>query len=318
MSRMTMWRRRTDRGLRWLAGLTLVVGVGLVSPGPAWPQVADSAGRRPGDRSCPGGVVGALGITRVDCRGDCFLTVDRREQSMVWSFSVEPRITEIAPNGPAAGALEIGDRIVAIDGVLITTPEGGRRLANIEPDRDVTIRFRRGRRIGEATLRAGTRCGPAVEGVRSGLVSSSSVDSGGVSWTGPGIRIETSGSGESRRTSITVPGARMSVGETGVPEMSEARLGMSFGCGPCSSTRRNGRTVWSFSNPIDVIRVDVGGPAERGGIRVGDRITHVDGLRIDSRRGGEAFSTLRPGQATRLTVTGRDGIERTVTVVPSS
>jgi len=60
----------------------------------------------------------------------------------------------------------------------------------------------------------------------------------------------------------------------------------------------------------------VGGPADRAGLRVGDKITAVDGMRIKSKEGGKAFSSLRPGQATRFTVIGRDGCERTMTVVP--
>ena len=315
---MTLWRRGTNRGVRRLAYLTLVAGLGLVSPGLAWAQVADSAGRQPGNQSCSGGVVGTVGIARIDCRGDCAFTHYVTSQRTVWSFSVEPRITEIVANSAAARDLEIGDRIVAIDGALITTVEGGRRFANIEPDRDVTIRYRRNGRIQNAVLRSGPRCGPAVEGVPFNLTSSLSVDSLGVSWAGPGIRMQVSGSGENRRTSITLPRTGVSIGDRGVSESPLGRLGMSYGCGPCSSTRRDGREIWRFSNPILVIRVDVGGPADRAGIHVGDRITHVDGMRIESRRGGEAFSTLRPGQSTQFRVIRRGGGEQTVTVVPSS
>ena len=74
--------------------------------------------------------------------------------------------------------------------------------------------------------------------------------------------------------------------------------------------------MWRFSSPIEVISVQEGGPAEQAGLLAGDRITHVDGKRIDSRLGGDAFSSIRPGRPVRLTVVGRDGAERVVTLVP--
>jgi len=317
-----MWGRGSDRGVRRLAGLILVAGVGLALPGLARAQVAASALQQPGDRqSCGGIVVGSLGITRMDCRGDCTLSFEDGWRDGVWSFSVEPRITEIAPHSPAARALEIGDRIVAIDGILITTTEGGRRFASIEPDRDVTIRYRRDGRVGDTVLRSGTRCGPAVEGVRTippfswsgGPTALDTVSVKGESWAGPGILIMFRNSPEGRRTTMNVPGVSQSDERT----VALGRLGMNTGCGPCGSTSRDGRQMWFFSNPIDVIGIHAGGPADRAGVRVGDRITHVNGFRIQSRRGADAFSILVPGRAIQVTVVGRDGRERTVTVVPA-
>jgi membrane-associated protease RseP (regulator of RpoE activity) len=146
-----------DRGTPWLLGLALVAGLGLANPELSCAQASDSTGRQRTDPWCSRTHAGIIGINRVTCRGDCSLTISRIQPS-AWSFSVEPQIAEIAPSSPASRALEVGDRIVAIDGFLITTPEGGRRFANIEPGRDVTVRFRRGRQVGEAVLRAGPRC----------------------------------------------------------------------------------------------------------------------------------------------------------------
>ena len=43
-------------------------------------------------------------------------------------FSTEPRVWDVDPAGPAARALREGDQITSIDGVLITTREGGHGL----------------------------------------------------------------------------------------------------------------------------------------------------------------------------------------------
>ena len=153
--------RGADWRVAWVMRLALLAGLGLGDPGSSRAQTPDSTGPQRSGQTCGRSAAWVIGITRVTCRGACSLTLNRPNQTSAWSFSVEPQIAEIAPNSPATHAFEVGDRIVAIDSVLITTPEGGRRFANIEPGRDVTIRFRRGRQVGEVVLRAGPRC---VEG----------------------------------------------------------------------------------------------------------------------------------------------------------
>lgn len=309
-----------------LAGLVLFVAATVATSDEGWTQVA---AREPSGQPCAGFVVGTVGILDMDCRRGCALMLRGPEQGStlwrpVWSFTVEPQITLIAPNSPAQGVLQEGDRIVAVDGFLITTPEGGRRFAKLVPDSTVTIRYRRDGRTREATLRAVARCGPAVEGGPGFVMPTMTRDSisgSVISWDGPGILIQTWTEDNGRRTVMAFPrGGRLNLRQSGgraVIEIPESRYGMNFSCGPCSSADRDGRRAWRFSNPIEVIGIAEGGPAERAGVRVGDRITHVDGERIDTRRGGEAFSSVRPGRPVQLTVTGRDGAERTVTLVPS-
>jgi len=317
--------RGTNRGMR-LAGAVLSVAAMLAHTAEVRAQ---DVGRQAGGRPCAGSVSGTVGIIGLDCRG-CALRLRMPEQGATlwtpeWSFSDEPLITRIAPNSPAVGVLRARDRIVAVDGFLITTDEGGRRFARLRPDSVVTIRYRRGGRVSETAIRTVARCGPAVEGTPVRLEPASPADSMSgfsVTWGGPGFLVQTWTAPDGRRTVMTVPsgwqlGTRRSDGRTAI-EIPEARYGMNFSCGPCSSRDRDGRRVWRFSNPIEVIGVAEGGPAERAGLLAGDRITHVDGERIDTRRGGEAFSGVRPGRPVRLTVIGRDGSERTVTLVPSS
>jgi len=308
---------------RFLASV-LAAGAVLAIPGAARAQ---AVAQQPGGQPCAGSVVGTLGIIDMDCRG-CALRLRVPEHGSPlwtpeWSFSAEPRVARIAPNSPAVGVLRPRDQIVAVDGFLITTDEGGRRFARLRPDSVVTIRYRRDGRTREAQLRAIARCGPAVEGSPVRLVPASPADSlsgVAVTWGGPGFLIQTWTAPDGRRTVMTLPsgwqvGTRRSDGRRTI-EIPEARYGMNFACGPCSSRDAGGRRVWRFSSPIEVISVQEGGPAEQAGLRAWDRITHVDGQRIESRAGGEAFSSVRPGVPVRLTVIGRDGAGREVTLVP--
>jgi S1-C subfamily serine protease len=323
MNRMTMVGRVKDRGVGWLVALALVVGGRWVNPILAWSPTAALAYQKPGGQPCGGNVAGFLGITLIDCRGECTLTLDDKLKNRAWSFSVEPRITEIAPNSPAARALQAGDTIVAIDGILITTAEGGRRFANIEPGQAVTIRYRREVRVEEAGLRAETRCAPAVEGLRaipslsSGASASGSASEAAESSAAPRIRIQRSAAEEDRAT-IDGRGARAPA-EKAAPESAEGSAGISWACGPCWNRQTpDGRTEWNFSAPVTVTLVWTGGPAERAGIRVGDEITAVNGNPIESKQGTEAFINLRAGQATQFTVLRDNGSKVTLTLVPAA
>jgi membrane-associated protease RseP (regulator of RpoE activity) len=81
----------------------------------------------------------------------------------VWEFTDHPEIRGV-PRGSAVweAGLRAGDRIVAIDGADITTPEGGRRFAAIAPGDDITWTLEReGRRI-EIRTRADEPDAPRV------------------------------------------------------------------------------------------------------------------------------------------------------------
>ena len=95
-----------------------------------------------GGQACESGVVlGTLGISGLDCVGECSVTLTSEGREESWVFSTEPRIFTIQDGGPAEGILEPGDYLVAIDGLLITTREGGRRYASLEPGEVVTVRY---------------------------------------------------------------------------------------------------------------------------------------------------------------------------------
>ena len=59
-----------------------------------------------------------------------------------------PGLAQVA----SAGQLQEGDRIVAIDDLLITTPVGGRRMANLKPGEAIALRIRRNDHLLTVTL----------------------------------------------------------------------------------------------------------------------------------------------------------------------
>ncbi|HEX5577232.1 MAG TPA: PDZ domain-containing protein [Gemmatimonadaceae bacterium] len=82
----------------------------------------------------------------------------------------------------------------------------------------------------------------------------------------------------------------------------------------CDCTVRIDRTKrersFNFRSEPIVTSIEDGSPADRV-LRHGDRITHVDGMRIVSAEGAERFANVLPGETLRLTVV-RDGRTSTV------
>lgn len=62
----------------------------------------------------------------------------------VWTFSVPPVIESVEPDGPADGAgVRGGDRLTHIDGVSITSADGGRLFGTLRPGQRVQLRLER-------------------------------------------------------------------------------------------------------------------------------------------------------------------------------
>ncbi|NNK48402.1 MAG: PDZ domain-containing protein, partial [Gemmatimonadetes bacterium] len=140
---------------------TALVGCGLLlaSPVQLHGQVGVAAD------ACPDAELrGTVGISSFECQ-NCTLTTEGDER--LWNFSSEPEVRVVEPGSPAAGKIRQGDEIVAIDGHLITTGEGGRRFANLKPDRAVSLVVRTGNRERTVEIvpegecpRAGTHAAP--------------------------------------------------------------------------------------------------------------------------------------------------------------
>lgn len=95
---------------------------------------------------CPEGkpLAGDLGIGGFQCvAAGCAVNLlsDGRYRH---EFTVEPYVHAIDSAGPSAGKLREWDRLVAIDNALVTTIEGGDRLANLTAGTAVSLVVRRG------------------------------------------------------------------------------------------------------------------------------------------------------------------------------
>lgn len=91
------------------------------------------------------------GIERLLCLGgECDINLESPDGGLEHRFTTEPRIVRLRP--PAADVLREGDVIVSVDGVPITTREGGRRLARPREDVPTTLGIRRGGRTFEVRV----------------------------------------------------------------------------------------------------------------------------------------------------------------------
>ncbi|HUG00472.1 MAG TPA: hypothetical protein VML95_01280 [Longimicrobiales bacterium] len=105
-----------------------------------------------------------IGILRLLCRGgSCSINLEE-DGGLAHRFSTEPVIQELAADAPAE--LAEGDVIVQVDGALITTREGGRRLARLRVETPITLRLRRGGREFDARPTPRPGCGTGGLSVR--------------------------------------------------------------------------------------------------------------------------------------------------------
>lgn len=296
-----------------------VLTLGLVGPVSASAQGVVVRGQ-----TCESGVLmGTLGISGLDCVGECSVTMSRAGKEERWVFSTEPRIFSIEAGGPADGILQAGDYLVALDDMLITTREGGERYANLAPGEVVRVRYRREGNIREVEIRAGSRCTmPPQPSLSTGRVAVPVAPEAvrGVARVGiataPRVRVLPS--------PVEVDSARP-VAAVGIPSTGRlldptprGRLGIGLRCEDCGTRtdEDTGESVWFFSGPIEITGVNPGGAADRAGIQLGDLITAIDGHSIDTEAGGLAFSNLTPGEPVQVTVVRRNGSTEEVTVVP--
>lgn len=216
-------------------------------------------------QACPEGTprTAKLGIERFVCRaGSCAVNVRVREAYM-HDFAVEPSIGGIVPDGPADGVLRVGDVVASIDGVPVTTPEGGRRLAQLEPGRAVTLGIRRDGETLEVRITPEARCD------RPGLIVYGGED---------------------------VAPPRPPVVGLGLPAAPRVRFGLRLDCVRCGWFRRPGGALrFRTAGPVRVEAVERSGPGERAGFRTGDTIVAVDGEPIGSAAAARRLGALEPG-----------------------
>ena len=236
-----------------------------------------------GGGPCPEGhpETGDIGIEYLLCVGGSCSVNLRSGRGYAHDFSTEPLIRGIRPGSPSTGKLKTGDILIAIDGVLITTREGGRRLANLRPGVAVTLRVRRdGREMDIAVVpEVGCNMPRLAVLVRPAKGASDASDAGAAVLARPALRPP------------ALP-ARPSPMSNPLPAVD---FGMELQCGSCGWYNTPGGPAWRSTEAPVIHAVEPGGPAAQAGFRPGDILLKVDGQMITA-SGGRHLGELAPGR----------------------
>lgn len=241
---------------------------------------------------------GTLGIQGLRCEG---CTYSMSESGIEEArFRTEPEVMALARGFTEGDPLEAGDRIVAIDGALITTREGSDRLVALGAGQRVTVRVRRDGRVVDLAMVAGSACE-----LRRRL-EDEEVEVEGIAVPGTGW-----GQLPPPPANAPLPPLPSVPPLPPMPAMPpSAYLGFGLRCGPCGV--RDGVRFFDENPPI-VTSVVEHGPADEAGLQPDDVILAVDGFDITTAEGGRRFSQIEPGDRVELTVR-RGGERHTLTL----
>jgi membrane-associated protease RseP (regulator of RpoE activity) len=250
---------------------------------------------------CPGNAprVGDIGITRIEC--DC--DIARPDAPDEWAFRTEPVVTRIAAGSAADGRLQVGDRILLVDGQPVTSRAGASAFARLHPSRPVALTVSRDGAVHEFLVHPVSVCAnspsllgmsPATQQVRVASGAATPVQRGTPTRTADTYSIRGTPARTPAPAAVTTSGVRVP------PTRTAAWVGIAFHCDDCSVITERGAARWSFSTPPEVYSVEPGSPAHEAGIRRGDIITHVDNHAITSTDGGRRWASLEPGATVRV------------------
>ena len=258
----------------------LVTAVALTVAGGAAGQATPTVAS-----ACGGGqpTVGDLGYSGLSC--NCTFYHDTDPTESVWRFRGEPRIEGVKRGGPADGKVRRGDLIVSIDGSLITSDEGGRRFARLEPGRPVTLALRRDGRDLTVEITPAAVCPPAVPTPRAAPAPPTPL----AATPRPTLALPPPRPVQSTRLKVPPVPPAPKLASTGW-------LGFSLRCSQCGITQHDSTVVWEFGEPPVIEQLEPDGPAARGGLQDGDRITYIDDLDITTPEAGARFGAVEPGQ----------------------
>jgi hypothetical protein len=280
-----------------------------------------------------GRVVGDLGFNEI---GGSIHTYQHNNERPQIQFEGEPRIGGVRANGPAAGRLRDGDVIVAIDGQLITTRSAGLRYSAVDPGDQVRLSVRRGGRVQDVTITAGSRCmvpptpptpprppaapaPPRPNHPAPPPAPPAPPEPPHASAPPPPAPPARPGRPPAppRPPRAGVPSAPPVPPVPPVPPappapppppeiMPDGWFGFGIQCRDCGVSDVNGRPEYRFRQAPTVVNVEPGTPAAGAGMRRGDRLTHVDGVSLTTAAGWRRFAAIQPGQRVAWTYT-RDG-----------
>jgi len=236
-----------------------------------------------------------LGIGTIHCQGGSCLVAgasstvgnrlpedlkERRSRYRhAWGFSVEPWLWDIAPDGPTAGLVEEGDVLVAVNDAPITTRQAGLDLTLMQPGKPLLLTLRRN----------GVLTDVSVDPVISCFTITASAGTDEMPYhvrqwrnTRPTAASPAAPSAEGL--------ARFEVAGITLAGVKEVRVNAS------------GAAQWWFRVVPVITEVRADSPADRAGIRVGDRLIRADGHALTSQEGTAALAGLRAGRSISVRV----------------
>jgi hypothetical protein len=265
-----------------------------------------------------------LGIKQFECR--CSQSRESGSDEWLWLFMAEPTIGAVDPDGPSYGRLREGDVLVAVDGRLITTRAGGERFSSISPGEAVELTVRRGAFESREWIEAREAVEPSEQPELERSASDITINLAELSEGLEALaRISPELSELSELPELPeLPGLPELPDLSFLSELSKLSeleelsvlgdleidtrplgwfgIGLSFSGSMLQRQGRDELPRWDFDAPPKVSSLDTDGPAERAGLERGDRLTHIDGVALDSPEGSRRFSEVRPGQVVDWTV----------------
>jgi len=286
----------------------LVIAAALVALPAASAGQGGACGRNGGTR------VPDLGFSSFSCE---HCTIDQSPGRVLYRFGTEPRVANITAAG--RGRLREGDVLVAVDGDPITTMEASDRLSYTRRGEPVRLTVRRGGRTQEVDVVAGEECvEPPTPPVPPRPPRAPAAPQPPRAPSPPRALQVPRAPGAPlppQPPQPPLPPPAPHAPNAPLPPtpplpplpppppeiLPEGWFGFGISCDECGIHRRNGDVQMYFGEAPVVENVEPGSPAQRAGIRRGDRLTHVDGLALTTAPGAQRFAAIRPGQTVTWT-----------------
>jgi hypothetical protein len=254
-----------------------------------------------------------FGVTSYQCSSCSFKR--ERDAAAEYSFSSEPFILGTTP----WSQLRVGDVVVAVNGLPITTRAGANQFTYPQPgETTVTVR-RSGSRVDvKAVARPQcsldswfTRADVERVEVRRGRLAELMY---GPAAAGGVVEIHRKPGPPPARVIRPAPNADPAA-ETDSAAATAGKYGFAISCLPsCTKTRASdGTDYWKFDGTPPIAGIRPGGPAALAGLQVGDVVLEIDGISILTEAGALRFQRAEQRESIRLTVQ-RDGRMRRVSL----